>query len=112
MPSQVRIIRERNSAQWDDLVADLVNRDALRQEHTYFGIANSGRADEVRRKIRTAAKRRGHASKVFWSECPDPGKCALGGDDCKFHVSYTLFTLDEGRANMAARSTAKRRTYR
>lgn len=112
MPSQVRIIRERNSAKWDDLVRDIIGRDALRQQHTYFGIVNNERADRVRRAIRTAAKHQGYASQVYWTECPDAGKCKLGGSDCAFHVNYTLFTLEEGRATMGSRSrqnTAGRR---
>lgn len=101
MPSQVRIIRERNSRQWDDLVADVIGRNAHGVEHDYFGCGSEQRADEVRRKIRTAAKRAGVGSKVFWKPCPSPGQCKTGGDGCTHHVYYTLFDMEVARAYKA-----------
>jgi hypothetical protein len=112
MPSQVRIIRERNSGQWDQLVQGIIGSGALRQEQVYFGITNPDRADKVRRGIRTAAKRTGHASRVYYSECPDAGHCALGGNDCAYHVNFTVFTLDEGRQEMASRGQQRANSRR
>ena|SRR5215472_15336035 len=97
MPSQVRIIRERNSAKWDDLVRDLINRGAYGVENDYFGIATQDRADKIRRAIRTAGGHLGVGRKVYWKECPNPGRCKNGGSDCKFHVYYTIYDLDEAR---------------
>jgi hypothetical protein len=108
MPSQVRIIRERNSAKWDDLVRDVISRGAFGVEHDYFGIISSERADKVRGHIRTAGKHQGVGSKVFWKECPAPGKCANGGSDCKFHVYYTIYDLEEARSYKARQGQQRR----
>lgn len=107
MPSQVRIIRERNSAQWDDLVRDVLQRVAWGVEDDYFGIETQARADKVRRAIRTAGGHQGCGRKVYWKECPTPGQCANGGPGCRFHVYYTLFPMDAARtykAEQAART--------
>lgn len=106
MPSQVRIISRRNSAQWDDLVRDALSR--LGEEHDYFGVTTQARADEVRRKIRTAAKRQGLGAKVFWKECPNPGNCSDGGPDCQFHTYYTLYNMELARAYKAQQAQQRR----
>ncbi|MHB1595378.1 MAG: hypothetical protein ACYCO9_16345 [Streptosporangiaceae bacterium] len=111
MPSQVRIISPRNSAEWDRLVQSVVASGQLRQEHTYGGCGSEERADKVRRAIRTAAKHLGHAAKVYWNECDSPGSCAFG-DDCTHHVKFSIFSLDEGRAHMASRSQQQQRGRR
>ena len=104
MPSQVRIISPRNSREWDDLVT----ASPLRQEHTYGGIGTQERADEIRRKIRTAAKRRGDlAAKVYWYACEEPGRCKFGSD-CTHHVSFTLYPLAEGQAYKAQQAGKSR----
>ena len=101
MPSQVRIISPRNSADWDALVRDVMTRNAYRVEHTYFGINGEDRADKVRRSLRTAAGHLGVAAKVFWYDC---GGCANGGADCTHHVSYTIYPLEDARAYKAGRA--------
>lgn len=101
MPSQVRIISPKNSAQWDDLVRSVTGGGRLRAEHTYGGITSNERADRVRRCIRTAAKKAGYASKVYWTECPAAGKCPFGSD-CAYHCNFTLFDLEEGRQYKAS----------
>jgi hypothetical protein len=111
MPSQVRIISPRNSAEWDRLVQSVIDAGQLRHEHTYGGISGEERADKIRRAIRTAAKHLGHASKVYWTECDSPGSCAFG-DDCTHHVRFSIFSLDEGRQHMASRSQQQRRNWR
>ena len=108
MPSQVRIIRERNSAKWDDLVRDVIQRKAYGTEHDYFGVVNGDRADKIRRAIRTAGGHQGVGSKVYWKECPAPGRCANGGPDCKFHVYYTIYDLDEARKYKAQQASESR----
>lgn len=105
MPSQVRIIRERNSRQWDELVEDVLGRGAHGLEHEYFGITDPERADKVRRALRTAAKRKQVGAKVFWKEC---GGCANGGAECKFHVFYTLYDMETARAYKASQSQQQR----
>jgi hypothetical protein len=98
MPSRVRIISPRNSAEWDDLVRDVLNRGALGVEHDYFGITTEERADKVRRCIGTAGRHLGAGRKVYWKPCPAPGACANGGPECKYHVYYTVYDLDVARA--------------
>lgn len=97
MATQVRIISRRNSAEWDHLVEDVLNRNALGTEHDYFGCASQERADAIRRHIRTAAKRKQVGSRVYWKPCPTPGACANGGPGCTHHVYYTLFDMEVAR---------------
>ena len=96
MPSQVRIISPKNSAEWDVLVRNLIDGGNLGQEQTYGGCKDEARADHVRRKIRTAARKQDVASKVFWKPCDKPGKCRFG-PDCSHHVYITLFSMEAGR---------------
>ena len=107
MPQQVRIISRRNSPQWDDLVRDAIRSGRLKVEHDYYGCATEERADEVRKKIRTAAKHQGHGAKVYYKPCPAPGKCTTGGPDCTHHVYYTIYDLDEARTYKAKQSAQK-----
>jgi hypothetical protein len=95
MPSKVRIISPRNSAEWDALVRDAMQRNAYRVEHDYFGIVTEERAEQVRKKLRTAAGHLGVGAKVFWTGCQG---CSNGGTDCRYHVKYTLYPLEEARA--------------
>lgn len=108
MPSQVRIISKRNSAQWDDLVADVVGKRAWSTEHTYGGISSNERADQVRRAIVTAARRKNVGKKVFWYACADKPRCKFGSD-CQYHVSYTIYPIEDARAYRAQQSKSRRR---
>lgn len=112
MPSQVKIIRERNSTKWDDLVRDVISRQAYGVEHEYYGITNPDRAARVYRAIRTAGAHLGVGRKVYYRECPAPGKCKSGGPDCTHHVYYTIYDLDVARdykAKQAQNNAAGRR---
>lgn len=104
MPSKVRIISPKNSAQWDDLIRDAAR--SLGNENTYFGIVNNERADKVRRGLRTAGRHIGVAVKAYWKECPEAGRCSLGGNDCQFHVYYTVFDMDTARSYKARAAQA------
>lgn len=106
MPSKVRIISPKNSAAWDQLVADLLSGGLGKQE-TYGGIASEERADEVRRKIRTAARKREVASKVYWGPCDKPGQCGFGRD-CTHHVYITFYDMEQGRKYKAQQSNKRR----
>ena len=106
MPSQVRFIQARNSAQWDELVRQVLNGNRLGVEHDYFGIVNEDRADRVRRCIRTAAKHLGAGCKAYWKPCPAPGACPHGGPDCKYHVYYTIYDMDAARKYKAEQAKA------
>lgn len=108
MPSQVRIISPKNSAEWDHLVRGLINDGKLGQEQIYGGCASEERADHVRRKIRTAARKQDVASKVFWKPCDKPGKCSFGAD-CTHHVYITLYPLADGQAYKVKQAQAQRR---
>lgn len=103
MPSQVRIISPRNSAEWDRLVDAVLAGKGLGNEETYGGVTSEERADRVRRAIRTAARKRDVASKVYYKPCDSPGRCAFGSD-CAYHVLLTFFDLDAGRAYKAQQS--------
>lgn len=105
MPTKVRIIQQRNSRQWDELIHDLIGRGAVGTEHDYFGITEPDRADRIRRALRTAAKREGYGAKVFWYECKG---CSNGGADCRYHVSYTLYDMDVAREYKAQQAASKR----
>lgn len=96
MPSKVRIISPKNSAEWDHLVRGLIDGGTLGSEQTYGGCTSEERADHVRKKIRTAARKADVASKVFWKPCDKPGKCGFGAD-CTHHVYITLYSMDAGR---------------
>lgn len=106
MPNQVRIIQQRNSRQWDELVSDVIARGALGQEHDYFGITDPERADRIRRALRTAAKRQQHGARVYWNECKG---CVNGGPDCRYHVFYTLYDMETARQYKANQAAAKRK---
>lgn len=98
MPQQVRMpryISQRNSAGWDDIIRRVIDAGAWEQEQIYFGITTEDRAQEVFRKLRTAASHHGAGRKVFWFGC---NGCKDGGKDCRFHVSFTLYPLDKARA--------------
>lgn len=101
VPSQVRIISRRNSAEWDKLVRAAMRPRWLRTEHDYFGITNEDRAESVRKALRTAGRHQGVGSRVYYQPCDSPGSCRYGGPDCRFHVKYTIFPLDEARAYKA-----------
>jgi hypothetical protein len=109
MPTQVRIISARNSAEWDRLVHGILTSGQLGKEQTYGGCTTQERADKVRRCIRTAARRQDVASKVYWRPCDTPGKCQFGAD-CTHHVYITLYEMEGARqykatqANQAERS--------
>lgn len=103
MPHQVKIIRERNSAQWDTLIRDVIQRQHHGVEHDYFGCVSEARADRVRRALRTAGKHLGVSVKAYWKPCPAPGKCTAGGDGCSHHVYYTVYDMELARQYVAGR---------
>lgn len=97
MATQVRIIAGPRNKAFDHYVSDIIDRGAWEQEHTYFGITEQERADYVRRKIRMAGRHMDPpvAVKAFYYECPG---CQNGGPECRYHVSFTIFDMDEARA--------------
>ncbi len=110
MPSQVRIISRPNSRQWDDII-DQAAKTNMRQENTYGGITNPERADEVRKKLRTAARHQNVASRVYWNECDGKGRCKFG-NDCAYHVYYTVYPIEEGREYKRQQSGSKQNKRR
>ena len=90
MPSQVRIIQRRNAPEWDDKVAGWHAQFGYDSEQVYGGVGSQERADEIRRKIRTAAKRAGLSARVYWKPCDGRGRCAFGAD-CSHHVYFSFY---------------------
>lgn len=108
MAQRVRIISGSRNKAFDHYIEDIIERGAWRQEHTYFGIADQDRANFVRQKIRTAGTHMDPrvAVKAFWYECPG---CENGGPDCRYHVSFTVFDMEEARKYKAnVQNTAAR----
>ena len=94
MPNKVRIISQRNSAKWDDIIQSLMDSAAWGQEQTYFGIEDPDRADSIRRAFKTAGRHKGVAVKSYWKECTG---CKDGGEACRFHVFFTIYDMDVAR---------------
>ena len=89
MPDQVRIISGPRDGSWDRFVQELVEERGFGHEREYFGCTTKERAEEVRRKLRTAGRNHlGVSMKVYWKECQG---CENGGDDCAYHVFYTAY---------------------
>lgn len=107
MPNQVRIISPRNSREWDSIIEGVRSRGQLKQEQTYGGITDEERADKVRRCLRTAARHLGVASKVYWHKCDAKGPCSFG-DDCGYHVKFTIYDLAEARGYKQQQSQRRR----
>lgn len=95
MPQQVRIIAGSRDQSWDAFIADLVAQRGYGHEREYVGITDERRAEEVRRKLRTAGRHHGVSVRSFWKPCKG---CAQGGADCAYHVSYTAFDPAAARA--------------
>jgi hypothetical protein len=105
MPQQVRMpryISQKNSTSWDDIIKSVSGK--LGQENHYHGITTEERAAEVYRKLKTAATHAGLGRKVFYYPCTG---CKDGGNDCRFHVSFTLFDKEVARAYKAAQAQQK-----
>lgn len=112
MPQQVRMpryISQRNSKNWDDIIRQVISAGKWGEENTYFGIATEDRAHEVYRKLRTAASHQGVARKVFWYPCTG---CRDGGNDCRFHVSFTIYDMETARQYKTQQHAARSTQYR
>jgi hypothetical protein len=102
MPSKVRIISKRDDS-WNRFIADLVEEDGFGAERTYFGITTPERAEEVRRKIRTAGRHLEVSVKAFWQQCQG---CKEGGPECRYHVQFAAYDPAEAKAFMARKAKA------
>jgi hypothetical protein len=108
LPSQVRIISGPRDESWDRYILRLVREAGFGHEREYVGITGEKRAEEIRRKLRTAARHQGVAGKVFWKPCTG---CSEGGPDCAYHVCYTVYDPAAARAykgRQAARAGGRR----
>lgn len=106
MPDRVRFIAGPRNTDWDDYVRRLVQERGYGHERQYVGITTRERADEIRRRLRTAGRHLGVAVKAFWQECEG---CEHGGEGCAFHVLYTAFHPDDAR-RYKARQTGRAST--
>lgn len=108
MPSQVRIISKRNSPDWDVKVAAWLADHGYGSEQVYGGITTQERADEVRKKIRTSARRLGHSAKVYWNPCDaKPGQCPYD-PGCTHHVKFSFYDPEAARGYKAQQSQQRR----
>lgn len=106
MATRVRIISQRDDS-WNHFISELVEEDGFGAERTYFGIGTRERAEEVRRKLRTAGKHHEVSVKAFWNECKG---CKEGGPDCRFHVKFSAYDPEDAKRYKAeqARHTGSR----
>jgi len=88
MPDRVRFIAGPRNTDWDDYIRRLVEERGYGHEREYVGVTTKERADEIRRRLRTAGRHLGVSVKVFWRECDG---CEHGGDECAYHVLYTAY---------------------
>lgn len=72
-------------------------------ELEYFGLEDPVQADEVRRGLRRAGRKLGVAVKAFTADC---GGCKNGGRECRHHVRFTSYDLEDAREYMAAKAAA------
>ena len=106
MPSQVRIISRPNSREWDDIIDRAVKNNAWREENTYWTTDGEARADDIRKKLRTAGRHLGVAVKAYYAPCPDRGHCRHNAE-CTHHVYYTIFPLEEAREYKRKQASSK-----
>jgi hypothetical protein len=107
-----RIIAGPRDTSWDNFIAQLVTERGYGHEREYVGITTEDRADEVRRKLRTAGRHQGVSVKAFWRPC---NGCEHGGPDCAYHVHYTAYHPDAARrykGQQAGKITPRRRPGR
>ena len=110
MPTQARIISKRNSPDWDVKVTAWLEEYGYDNEQVYGGIEGEDRADEVRKKIKTAARRAGFTAKTYWNVCnAAPGKCPYD-PKCTHHVKFSFY--DPEVARQYKTKQAQRQRYR
>jgi hypothetical protein len=102
MPSKVRIISRRDDS-FNHHIASLVEEDGFGAERTYFGIQTPERAEEVRRKMKTAGRHLEVSVKAYWRECEG---CPDGGPECRYHVQFSAYDPAEAKAFMARKAQA------
>lgn len=98
MPWQKGVISRDRS--FDQYIEDVIRDGAWEVESEYVGLETQESADIVRQKLKTAG---GHMNppvsvKAFWKTCTG---CKVGGPECRFHVSFTVYDKDKARAYRA-----------
>lgn len=85
---------------YDQYIEDVIRDGAWGIESEYVGLETQEAAEIVRQKMRTAGNHMNPpvAVKAFWRECKG---CKVGGPDCRFHVSFTVYDKDKARAYRA-----------
>jgi hypothetical protein len=84
---------------WDGFITDLIQVRGFGYERIYFGVTTQDRAEQIRRGLRNTRRHLHVAVKAFWEPCTG---CEPGGADCRFHIRYTAYDLDDARAYKAA----------
>lgn len=94
MPHQVRIIAGPRNTDFDDYIRKLVEDRGYGVEREYVGVTTQERAEEVRRRMRTAGRHLAVAVKAYWNECQG---CDAGGPECAYHVKFTAYRPEDAR---------------
>lgn len=94
MPWQKGVISRDKS--FDEYIETLISRGAWGVEAEYQGLETQESAEIVRQKMRTAGNHMNPpvSVKAFWRECKG---CKVGGPQCRFHVSVTIYDKDKAR---------------
>lgn len=101
MPHRVRIIAGPKNTKFDSYIEKLVTERGYGVERTYFGIEDEERAAQVRRALRQAGRHLTVAVKAFYKPCEG---CKNGGKDCRFHVFFTAYPLEDARLYMTKKT--------
>jgi hypothetical protein len=101
-PENVRYISRRGE-NFDPVIAGQVDAVGFGVEHVYWGIETEARSYEVARGLRRAGKHLGVAVKAYPREC---NGCRAGGPDCRFHILYTSYSLEDAKRYMAEKTQA------
>ena len=111
MPGKVRIISGPRNVSFDHYIRQVIDDGGWEQERDYFGITTPERAEEIRKKLRTAGAHMDPPVSVraYWRECSG---CANGGAGCRFHVKFTVYDKAKARDwkernSQAARTRAR-----
>lgn len=85
------------NTEFDKYITKLLAEHGYGHEREYVGCATQERAEVVRRGLKNGGRHLGHSVKAFWKPCPTGG-CDEGGDDCAFHVYFTVYDPSAARA--------------
>lgn len=96
MPSKLDHWAKRGprDSSFDHFIQKLLDERGFGFEREYVGIVTQDRANQVRLGMRKAGQHLGVSVKAFWKPCEG---CKDGGNDCRFHVSFTAYDPEVAR---------------